>query len=511
MSQTGREKHFSKEAHIFMSADQKDTMEAKMLLRKIEFRALAARVLVAFFLALAFGSLPMVAKGQDDEGGAEQRADRITPRERCLNRAIVEKCVKVYVNVLDSDTAKDVFGRRIGDRFIVIQVTITNRSDDFQFLIHDVSLDLRDIYLNPSRELKNELSSLELSLMRGVAERGMSQDRRNLSLRILRGLGTLAAGLIGVGFGGNSYPEGIAVFNGPLISAFVDVFPDYTINQMNRLSDTAYRSNTLVPKQQSRVIVGFIPQKMIMDKRQRSKFKSDPLDLATYPDHPDRALDLRKIEAVVDGNYVTEIGNLPLTAVAVIIDPAEMKKFQTNRPEVIGYISGQALSEANIRLLNQDPDITIEKVEDLSTETKLYFKITSSKPLPPGTPLSFQVSREGTAQALSTTVSFQPDAPTLTGITPAQGERGETDLIVTLTGTNFIPNTALNQSATTVLTESGVHVVSVESNSKSSTSLDVTLRIEDEAPLGPSEIRVLNANGQSNAVLFTVTPRPAVP
>jgi hypothetical protein len=91
----------------------------------------------------------------------------------------LRKDVKVYVSVMDPKTVGDVFGRRIGNRFVAIQVTITNRSKDFQLLIHDVSLDLRRIYLHvPSgitREREEggdrfELSSLELSLLRGVAE-----------------------------------------------------------------------------------------------------------------------------------------------------------------------------------------------------------------------------------------------------------------------------------------------------------------------------------------------------
>ncbi|MDT7603795.1 MAG: hypothetical protein QOF61_1792, partial [Acidobacteriota bacterium] len=40
----------------------------------------------------------------------------------------LKKDVRVYVSVMDPDTVADVFGRRIGKRFVAIQVTITNRS-----------------------------------------------------------------------------------------------------------------------------------------------------------------------------------------------------------------------------------------------------------------------------------------------------------------------------------------------------------------------------------------------
>jgi hypothetical protein len=87
-------------------------------------------------------------------------------------------------------------------------------------------------------------------------------------LRLFGGIGTAAAGVIGVASFGPSYYESVAVFNGPVISAYMDVFPDYTINQLNRLNDTAYKSNSLIPKEQAKVIVAFIPQAMFVNEKQ---------------------------------------------------------------------------------------------------------------------------------------------------------------------------------------------------------------------------------------------------
>ena len=54
--------------------------------------------------------------------------------------------VKVYVSVMDPGIVQDVFGKRVAQRFVAIQVTIANQNPNFQFLIHDVSLDLKGVF-----------------------------------------------------------------------------------------------------------------------------------------------------------------------------------------------------------------------------------------------------------------------------------------------------------------------------------------------------------------------------
>jgi hypothetical protein len=485
------------------------------------------------------------------------------------------KDVKVYVSVMDPKTVSDVFGRRIGDRFVAIQITITNRRDDFQLLIHDVSLDLRRIYdrnsgympqaikdelqceedlekrrreyitalENKRREYLNrvanisesdekkfdreveslegeikglrkdvelckgrsrfEQSSLELSLLRGVAEKGQGQDRRNFILRLFRGVGTVAAGLIGVAPFGPSYGDSVAVFNGPVISAYMDAFPDYTINQLNRLNDSAYRSNALVGKQQAKVLVAFIPQAMFMDKKQRALFRSDPLQLFSQ-------IDLRKAEALVDGAFIIEVEDMPPLASAVQIDPAELAKLQDAAPEVKGTIVGRLLTGAKVTLVGTVPEgMTIEG-KDTSDDKRLDFVIKSPKPIPPGTQLNFEVSNAQGVQTITRPLSYTPKLPTLTGVEPDPAE-GEADSKVTLTlkGTNFIPNTGANARATHVVVQSGSGLSVDSVDVTSATTLDVTLSISGGAPRAPSRLRVANAAGPSaESVTFTVKAPP---
>ena len=90
--------------------------------------------------------------------------------------------IRVYRSIMPPEDVADVFGRRISRRFVAVQVTVTNRSKDFQYLIHDISLDLTKILKTP---LPYELSSRDLSLLRGVAEKGQIYDRRNFTVRLL--------------------------------------------------------------------------------------------------------------------------------------------------------------------------------------------------------------------------------------------------------------------------------------------------------------------------------------
>lgn len=461
-------------------------------------------------------------------------------------RRLIGRDVKVYVTVIDPKTVADAFGKRIGDRFVAIQVTITNRSEDYQFLLHDVSLDLRKIFVRCSptpgpttlygmteqqmlqrRQLRRqqqqqdqeqddeeeeeeidagedgcaprelyELSSLELSLLRGVAEKGQGQDRRNFILRLFRGVGTVAAGLIGVASFGPSYAESVAVFNGPVLSAYMDAFPDYTINQLNRLNDTAWRSNTLVPKQQARVLVAFVPQSMFLTKEQRKQFKDDPTALFSV-------IDFRRADAVVDGTFITQLEDVPPSVTGVQFTEAELAKFQNATPEVKGFVIGRFLSDSSISIVNPSvPGLTAE-VEGTPTDRRLEFTVRADQPVPPGTTLNFQIANENGVQNFSRTVNYQPALPTVTGIDPAEGTQGESDVAVTITGTNFIPGT------TRVIMQPGSRVRVEDVNVTSSTTIEAIFRIASNAPARENQVRVANGSGQSAAsVTFTVKEAP---
>jgi hypothetical protein len=332
-----------------------------------------------------------------------------------------------------------------------------------------------------------------------VAEKGQGQDKRNAILRLFRGVGTVAAGLIGVASFGPSYAESVAVFNGPVISAYMDVFPDYTINQLNRLNDSAYRSNTLVPKQQAKVLVAFIPQAIFLTKEQRSQFQKDPTTL--FED-----IDFRRAQAVVDGNFITELADMPPAVTTVQFEPDELAKFQDAAPEVKGSVLGKFLAGARISLLNQTPEGLSVELEGEPTEKRLDFVVKSDRPVPPGTTLNFEVANEHGVQTISRPVQYQPARPTVSAIDPGEGNRGASDVLVTITGTGFIPGT------TRVIPQTGSGIRIMDVRVTSATTLEATLAIASNAPLRANRIQVANGSGLSaESVNFTVNAPPANP
>ncbi len=305
--------------------------------------------------------------------------------------------IRVYRSIMDPKSVSDIFGKRIGKRYVAIQVTITNRSKEFQYLIHDISLDLKDVIGE-----EGELSSRELSILRGVAEKGQVLDIRNVVFRVLRGAGTIAAGLIGLNIFGSTYPEGVAVFNGPVVAVFAAVFPDFTVNQLIRLNDSAYVANAVIPRQQAKVVVVFLPQRIFMDKRQRKQFWKEPMKV--WDD-----LDLRKLEVLVDGNHIVETEDIPPMITTGVIDEQEQKKFAKENATVRGYIVGRFLAGSFVNLLTEEPgELTVE-LDGVASDTRLDFVIKSTDPVQPGVLLEMEVVKGKFRRKAELLVNYQPE------------------------------------------------------------------------------------------------------
>jgi len=318
-------------------------------------------------------------------------------------------------------------------------------------------------------------------------------------------IGTIAGGLVGVAGFGPSYAGSIAVFNGPALSAYSNAFPDYTVNQMNRLSDSAYKSNTLVPKQQAKVIVAFISQGMFLDRKQKDLLWKDPTRLFNN-DNADQRIDFRRSEAVVRGDFITELSNLPPLIVSAQFDDAELKKFQGDTPVVKGYLAGRFSPNVRVNLLNQEPHGLSIKLDGTPSTSRLNFIIESTQPVPPDTLLTFEVANDQAVQTTSRRIHYKVDAPTITAIDPAEGARATESLSIEITGTNFTRGTTR-----VLISGTGVRVLggSVEVVEGSSSKLTAQVVIDEDAPLGGRRITVSNPTGGSAGfVTFTVKAAP---
>ena len=397
--------------------------------------------------------------------------------------ALVKKYVRVSISVMGPKNVSDAYGRRIAHRYVAIQIVIRNRNTSYDFLLHEVNLDVSrvikvsELKLPPNKTYG--FTSTDLGSLRGVSEKGQAYDPRNLILRILRGAGTIGAGLIGVTTFGASYAPSVAVFNGPVVSAFTEAFPDSTINQLSRLNDDAFSENVLVPKGRAKKMTAFVDLDTIMPKSLQKKFYNDPMSIVNQ-------VDVREVEAIVRGIYVTQVVAEPLLVTRALISDEQMKHFQDDKPVVEGYILGRSLNGATLDLDNQEPKgLTIE-LKGTPEKNRLDFTINSEKPVKPDTLLQFAIVKNEEVGHTNLAVRYFIDTPTLDTIDPDPAEATQgSSITLNLTGTHFIDGFS-------EVTISGDGIKITKTDVKDDKSIEVTLSIAANAKPGDRDLKVEN-------------------
>jgi Chitobiase/beta-hexosaminidase C-terminal domain len=213
--------------------------------------------------------------------------------------------IAVHRTLLVPKEASDDFGYRLGRRFIVYKVSVTNTSTTFQYSIADISVDLKEILTSmgavPGANNKYPrflASGHDLTLLRGIPEKGMDYDPRNMTLHILQGIGSVAAGVSGLTPFADVMGPAVANFNGAFLQAFVGIAPDHTATQLNRLSDMAFSPNNLLDKMQTKTFAVFIPESLLLENHDQDLFWKNPRQLLDiYP------FDL--VDVCTDGQLLT--------------------------------------------------------------------------------------------------------------------------------------------------------------------------------------------------------------
>jgi hypothetical protein len=469
---------------------------------------------------------PQRAQQQAANAGGGQSAPTDT-------NAAVEKnngtYIMVWRSIMAPKNVADAFGRRIARHYIAMQVTIANRNKDYQWLIQNAAIDVRRLLTQETerngkcepntklllqaleREVTDakgdkstpaispllkspynsvgdatRVTSADLTVLRGVAEKGQSLDPRNVAVRSLTGAGVIAAGLIGVMRVGHSYAPGVAAFNGAFLTAVQEILPDYTVNQLNRLNDSAFLANTVVGKQQAKVIVIFIPQSDLLTSKQQKAYYKDPESVYGCPD-------LRMLEANVDGNFVANVTGAPVVT-AVNIDSSEVAKFQQDNFTVKGSAVGNFFANATIDLVSPPKGVSV-KLDGTPTDTAVKFILSGTTPIPPDTLLEFAVKGStGDPTHATYRVSYTAPKPTLTSMDPATVKAGESSSI-TLKGSHFLPDgmaVVLNPSA-------GITVGPLQFTSSTEMKFEVTAA--SAAAAGSRSLKVSGPTGLSDTSL----------
>jgi len=345
-----------------------------------------------------------------------------------------KKFVRVRRAVLAPKEASDAFGRRLGKRFVVFQVTVENNSKDYQYMIHDVSVDLSRLLGRTAGTYA--FSTRELSLLRGVPEKGQVYDPRNLSLKILRGVGTVAGAVSGLTAFEEVYGSAVAAYNGPFVNSFLDIFPDHTPNQLNRLSDSAYVANTVIGKKQARVFAVFVPQSLFLTSGEQGEFWKEPTKVLAW-------LDFREADVCVDGTFITEVTDLSPLVTAVVISSEEAQKFQKGGSEIKGMLTGTRFGGGKLSLTVDSPSDVTAEITNASSDSQAEFKLTIKQPIAPNTAINLTIHKDKLSGTASYSTAYKPQPPSLSALTL----KSKTDKSATFTaaGTNFLPgDTFLN-------------------------------------------------------------------
>jgi hypothetical protein len=145
---------------------------------------------------------------------------------------------------------------------------------------------------------------MDLTLLRGIPEKGQDYDPRNMTLHIFQGIGSVGAAVSGLTPFSDVMGSAMGNFNGAFIQAFTGIAPDHTSNQLNRLSDRAFASGTLIGKLQTHVFAIFIPEPFVLHNKEASLFHSDPKKLLDW-------LPLDQVDVCVDGILLVQADTTP--------------------------------------------------------------------------------------------------------------------------------------------------------------------------------------------------------
>ena len=341
--------------------------------------------------------------------------------------------IRVHRLLMAPKNASDDFGYRLGRRYIIYQVTISNDNKDYQYLIHDVSLDLSVLFHADPGTYLYAASSQDLTLLRGIPEKGQDLDKRNLIYHVLQGVGSVAGAVSGLTAFSDVMGSSVAAFNGPFLQSYVGIAPDHTGTQLNRLSDSAYITNTVVDKQRAKTIAIFIPEATLLSREDQKAYWKDPYAFL-------QTLNLDQADVCVDGAFITTIA--PPTLTSAVLTPKTASTALGPNVQVTLTVQGTNLTAGDTQVFGLGTPVALTTANGTtgSVDLTLPSNYTAGMPVH----LTSGANPSLTSATIATTTSpSAPVAPTLTSaiLTPkTAGTPLGPNIAVTLSvqGTNLV-------------------------------------------------------------------------
>ncbi len=248
------------------------------------------RTLSALLVIICFCSITL-AQDAASERTKKALADAAKNGNGLTTQMMVNGNVHAQAVLIPRVDARRIFGNEIANNYAVVEINVGNKSPDAALIIHGVFIDYRDWPLSgaPSGDISSlrspdpyqastfpsQVASEEYRVVRGQLLDAQTDTWRNRFLRWLTLAGNLA-GAFTFSLNEQGIVKGIAAATGVGIPGVATAWPDKTIDQLNRVSDFGFRSNKLIPKQGSDIIVCFFPIDRFLTPGFRKLFLKSP-------------------------------------------------------------------------------------------------------------------------------------------------------------------------------------------------------------------------------------------
>jgi hypothetical protein len=230
-----------------------------------------SRTLTSFILSLLFAGA-VFAQGEDPKMDKAAKNGKDLPVRINVGGNVTAEAV-----LIPRVDARRIFGSEIANNYAVVEVNVGNKSPDASLVIHDIFIDYSRWALSGTTDggspgdvaransdpfetstHPSHIASEEYRVVRGQLLDAQMWTKRNWTMRLLTYAGNLA-GAYAFSLSEQGIVKGLNAFSGVAVPGLREVWPDSTIEQLNRVSDFGFRSNRLVPRQGAEVVVCFFP------------------------------------------------------------------------------------------------------------------------------------------------------------------------------------------------------------------------------------------------------------
>ena len=142
-------------------------------------------------------------------------------------------------SIVPDTEVSDEFGYHVSNLYTAIQVRVSNKNPQYDFLLRDIVLTLPDGRVTSGRIRR---------FAQGVAVKGKTHDRRSIAFNSLTAMGGVYGAL--ASFGSAGFTTAGNVLQGAFMSSFNQIFPDYTADNVNRFNNSVFddQNPSIVPK-----------------------------------------------------------------------------------------------------------------------------------------------------------------------------------------------------------------------------------------------------------------------